>query len=110
MESEYELLIDTLNLVVLPKKEKGISYASSIQDQIDELEGDYYTFLHKDNILHLVSVGRVSKESINALELIRRQISEIENSLWNPLDFINHIKWQQSRNLILDLFEKGMVG
>jgi hypothetical protein len=109
MEREYILLIDTLNLLILPVKEIGISYLSSVQSQIDELEGDYHTFLHKDNILKLVSSGSVSRDVMDTFEQIRTQISEIESSLWNPLDFINNIKWQQIRNVVLILFEKEMM-
>jgi hypothetical protein len=109
MEKEYTLLIDTLNLLILPEKEIGISYISSIQYKLDELEGDYYTFFHKDNILRLVPFVSLSKETIYTFDKIRIQISEIEKQLWNPLDFINNVRWQNVRNEVLRLFEMDLI-
>ena len=82
---------------------------ASVAYHLEELEGDHHTFLYKDNILKLADSGKIARELVEPIAIIREQIDAIEDSLWNPLDFIDNIKWRQVRELVLDLFKKEMV-
>ena len=109
MEERYSVFIDTLNLLILPVKKINESYLVSVKHKFEELEGDYYTFLHEENILKLVASGYISIELVNPIAQIRKEISEIETELWNSSDFIENNKWKRVRELVVDLFEKEMV-
>lgn len=105
MEDKFVLFINTINLILLPPKEIGISYIASIQNQLEELEGDYYTFLHKDYILEFLKKGYLSHPAIDKIERIRLKISEIRSSYWNTQDFIDHYEWVEIRSLTIDLIK-----
>lgn len=103
MNDKYTLFVNTLNLILLPFKEVGFPYVTSIQSKLEELEGDFYTFLHKDYICELFKNGYLSNRSIERVEEIRFKISKINASHWDVESFISYSEWKEVRNLVVDL-------
>ena len=103
MEKFYVLFIDTLNLFLLPKKEITISYKSTIQNSLDELEGDYFTFLFKEEINKLFKAGYIKNETVQKIETVREAVGNLEKTLWEPDKFINDVKWKIIRELVIDI-------
>lgn len=99
----FSTVIDTLNLLLFPIKEINIKYDFAIQSNLEELEGDYYTFLHKDNIDKLFQSGHITEDSGKTLLVLREKIEKIDKSLWNPKEFIENIEWIEVRNIVLKL-------
>lgn len=108
MSEKYALFIDTLNLLLIPSKEVGIPYLTSVQAQLEELEGDFYTFLQKEFVIELLRKGYLSSSACEAVENIRLKISEIDRSLWDAGNFIENSVWQEIRYLVLDLFRNDL--
>jgi hypothetical protein len=98
------LFIETLNLVLLPTREYDIPYEDSIEQCIKELEGDYYTFFHKDNVRALVDNGSIPTEFMGLVEELRNRISNINPAKWTVKDFISDGEWLDVRNLTIELF------
>jgi hypothetical protein len=107
MGSSVNLLVETLNMILLPPMISGIPYQNSIKMQLEELEGDYYTFLHSDNISIEHKNGQINSEGIAMIENIRISISAIDSEMWNPTDFINNSVWSDIRKQVILLFMKG---
>lgn len=103
MNEKYTLFINTLNLILLPVKEMDVPYLVSIQSQLEELEGDYYTFFHQDFIFELVKNGYLSEQAVDRVQAIRLKISKIEIAHWNGESFINNEEWKSIRCLVVDL-------
>ena len=103
MDNKYLLVISTLNLFFLPIKEVNISYSNSIQNQLNELEGDYFTFLHKDYIKEVTNTTKIEIDLIDKIEEIRLKISGFESSLWNPAAFVYNADWIDIRFMVLDV-------
>jgi hypothetical protein len=103
MERLYSDVIDTLNLFLLPPKQKGESYLSTVQFNLAEIEGDCYTFFHKKNIKILYDKGYFSIEVVGNIERIRNSVENIDNSLWNPTDFIINSKWKEIRQNVIEV-------
>lgn len=102
---KYDLFIDTLNLTLLPLKKNGVPYLEMIQNQLEELEGDYYTFLYEDFILLLIKYNYLPKEVFDKVNDIREKISKISPENWNSDDFINNQKWIDIRILVIAVFK-----
>ncbi len=109
IEEKYLLFIGTLNLILLPFKEIGVSYVELIQGQLEELEGDYYSFLNIDFTKELNNCGYITNEVLEITERIRFNISNIDSSHWNAKHFIYHSEWVEIRNLVLDIFRSKLT-
>lgn len=108
INEKYELLIATLNMVLIPIKEINISYLDTVQYCLDELEGDYYTFLHENSVSELCKAGMVSDVASIIIENIRSKIDNIGGDKWNIEDFFNDMSWQEIRKLIIDLYSTNL--
>ncbi|UIR57317.1 hypothetical protein LZQ00_05745 [Sphingobacterium sp. SRCM116780] len=101
---KYELLISTLNMVIAPVKEINVPYSDTVQSNLEELEGDYYTFLNQDYVEELFKLGMVSEEGFGMIMKIRTVIDNIEQNKWNVKDFLNDKIWMEVRKLTIELF------
>lgn len=104
IKEKYELLIATLNMVLVPVLEIGVSYLDTVQYCLDELEGDYYTFLHEDLVSELRKAGMIADADFITIKNIRSKIDQIENDEWNVQGFLNDKNWQEIRDLIVNLY------
>lgn len=105
IDEKYSLFIDTLNLILLPNNKEETLYNTTIINQLQELEGDYYSFLHKKNIDELVKHQYLNKIDAEVIAQIRFNISQIDRALWNPDDFIKSNKWNKVRNKVINLIK-----
>ena len=103
IEQKYSLLIDTLNLVLLPKKTGESTYDALVNIQLEELEGDHHTFLHNNSLNTLVINGQLTRNLASSIEKIRFNISRVKSSLWNPKDFIWNNEWVDIREQVLQV-------
>jgi hypothetical protein len=106
---KYSIFIDTLNLILLPNKEIGVSYNELIQIHLEELEGDYFTFLHNDFIQELYKNGYLTNEVVQVIKIIRTKISNLETTLWDYENFIKNQQWLYIRELVIDLFSSKLT-
>jgi hypothetical protein len=109
MDKLYSAFIDTLNLILLPKKESDTSYQKNIHENLTELEEDAYTFLHQDNINKLYDSGYIPFEFVEIVENIRSRVINIDSTLWNANDFAAHNEWKIIREMVVDLFTKDLI-
>ena len=109
MEQLIISFIDTLNLLLLPAKEFGTPYLSTIQLQLEELEGDYHTFFYEKNLIKLHDEGYFSFEVINKIKKIKNRIDSFDESIWNPKDFVDNDKWKAIRKDIIEILKEEMI-
>ncbi|SMC75041.1 hypothetical protein [Pedobacter africanus] len=109
VKEKYELLNSTLNLVLFPMKEINISYSEAIKSCLNELEGDYYTFLNEDYVYELYNAGMISEKAIETIKDIRLKIEVINKSKWNIKDFVMDKSWSEVRALIINLYLSDFV-
>lgn len=70
-----------------------------ISDILEELEGDYYTFMHSDNIVFLIKDGVIVNDSISkSISELRFMIESIPVNMWNVDNYRNSNKWIEVRN------------
>jgi hypothetical protein len=106
IEKLYDLLVDTLNLILLPAKIDEASYITEIEESLKELEGDYYTFLNKVNLQKLADNNLVSPSVMVVIDGIWTQIHLVKPSLWNPTDFIANPEWLVIREKVKDVLAR----
>lgn len=104
IEEKYELLIDTLNMVLVPVLEIGTSYSDTVQRRLEELEGDNFTFLHENFVSELCKAGKIAEPDSITIKNIRSKIDQIEIDKWNVPAFLDDEKWQEIRVLIVNLY------
>ncbi|MBL4669153.1 MAG: hypothetical protein JKY30_07810 [Flavobacteriales bacterium] len=96
-------------MLLLPKKELDNSFLSSIQFQLEELEGDYHTFFHEDNLQDLCNDGLISDELVVRVREIKNRIDNIDSLLWNPMDFINSEEWKEVRGIAVGILKEEII-
>ncbi len=109
MEQLIISFIDTLNLLLLPAKEFNVPYLSTIQIQLEELEGDYYTFFHENSLKKLHEEDCLSLEVIRKIEKVKGIIDDFDKSIWNPKDFVDNNKWKSVRKDIVEILKEEMI-
>lgn len=93
-------LIDTLNLLIIYNKNEDL-----IKCNIEDLEGDCYTFLHEKNLKLLLNESYLSKDLYRSIIDLRTNILKVDKKFWNYECFVNESEWMQLRDktiLILD--------
>jgi hypothetical protein len=88
------LLIDTLKLISIPLE---LANDLEIADNLEELEGDAYTFLHHVNILPLNEAGIISEYIMNEIVSLREKINLVDRLLWNVDSFRSCKVWEEIR-------------
>lgn len=109
MEQLIISFTDTLNLLLLPAKEFGTPYLSTIQNQLEELEGDYHTFFYEKNLKKLHDEGYFSFEVVSKIEKIKNIIDDFDKSIWTPKDFVNDNQWKSIREGVIEILKEEMV-
>lgn len=69
-----------------------------ISEVLEELEGDYYTFMQVDNLNFLEKNGYIKISDITSILKLRAKIQALPNNLWTIESFRNSIRWQYIRN------------
>lgn len=108
MDQLFETLLNTLNLILLPKKVAEIPYLKSVQTQLEDLESDYYTFFHGINTEKLYEEGYISSEFKIVIGNLRKEIDLVDTSLWNSNDFIENEVWKRIRKSTLKILVENL--
>lgn len=104
INEKYGLLVSTLNMILIPLKEPDALYKDKVQRNLEELEGDYYSFLSQTFIeeLHLSNI--ISENCVVLLMKIRTTIEGLDQSKWNVEDFLSDNSWCEIRNFVVKIF------
>lgn len=105
---KYELLVSTLNMLLVPLKEPNIFYLDSIKNNLEELEGDYYTFLSQGFIEELYQSNIVSENGVHLIEKIRSEIEKISQKKWTVEAFLKDEKWLNVRHYVIEVFSSEL--
>jgi len=108
INDKYELLVSTLNLILLPVREIGIPYSDTLMSCLEELEGDYYTFLNEKYVYELWENGMLSENAVDIIKDIRLKIECIAQNKWNVKDFVIDKSWKEVRERVVDLYLLGL--
>lgn len=101
----YSLVFETLNEILIPLFDTEESYQRILQTQIEDLEGDYYSFLNENNIRFLLDNGLITLSSYEIISKIKLEIDNIPSNLWNTNDFLNNEIWNKIRTQVIILFQ-----
>ncbi len=101
---KYELLVSTLNMILVPSKEPGVLYEEKVRRSLEELEGDYYSFLNQTFIAELHQSNIISENGVVLLMNIRSSIEDLDQLKWNDEDFLTDNNWYEIRNIVVKIF------
>lgn len=93
-DKQYELLVDTL-IMISP------DFCSMTDDDCDiylqELEGDYWSFLDPANTTPLVEEGLLSDAQALVISELKATMTNIDPALWRKRFYYNHPDWDAVR-------------
>ena len=89
----FKLMIETLRML------KSLGDRNEISYILEELEGDFRTFLHIDNLKKYKEQGLIDDFQLEVINRIVSIISNIPIKKWNPIDFKENRDWAKSRLL-----------
>ncbi|WP_264550639.1 hypothetical protein [Flavobacterium sp. N2038] len=95
----YKSLENTLKLMVVPNCTNINERNHLIAFNLEELEGDFYTFLNPININKLHSENLIDSEVKFILEQLFVLLQDIESKDWNIDSFLANSKWFVIHNL-----------
>ncbi|RKF38930.1 hypothetical protein BCY89_26655 [Sphingobacterium siyangense] len=101
---KYDLLVSTLNMILVPPKESGVLYEEKVRRSLEELEGDYYSFLNQTFIEELHQSNVISRNGVVLLIKIRSAIEDLDQFKWNVEDFLTDNNWYEIRNFVIKVF------
>jgi hypothetical protein len=97
----FDCLKDTLILLSANKKAinnlakaEGIDVKIILEDHLQEIEGDYHTFLHIDNLNQLKEQKLIDGEVVLLATQLRNYIGNIPIDLWNAGSFEKNDEWK----------------
>lgn len=99
----YKSLEDTLKLMVVPNCINIDERNHLIEFNLEELEGDFYTFLNPININKLHSENLIDDEVRFKLERLFVLMQDIESKDWNSDSFLTNPKWLVIHNLTKEI-------
>ena len=103
----YELLLSTLKMAC---PDLQIVSDDELKDNLEELEGDYYTFFYHDNLIPMVEKGLLNDTQVQNIELLRNLISNINSKSWNIDSFKTEDVWSEvrtmSKNILTNINER----
>ncbi len=96
ISKKYDLLIDTL---IMSCSDLGVTTTDEIEDYLEELEGDYYTFFDRANLIELYNAGLLNDWQLEKIGLLKNKIGDIPVSFWNEKSFKIEPQWSEVRIL-----------
>lgn len=70
--------MSTLNMILVPPKEPGVLYEEKVRRSLEELEGDYYSFLNQTFIAELHQSNIISENGVVLFMNIRSSIEDLD--------------------------------
>ena len=101
----YTSMIDTLRLISFSSNEITEEIDEVIQSNLEELEGDYYTFLNPINIEKMYSKNLVTNKTKKALHYLFEIIHNLDLNKWNVNSFLSDKEWNEVRVLVDDVIK-----
>jgi hypothetical protein len=105
MSNKLVSLIDTLNLILIPKMDIDSDYHTIVNSNLEELEGDCYTFLHENNLSDLLSQKLINQESQDLINDIRTCINDLNKKYWNSSSFLHDVEWNEIRKNVVKVLD-----
>jgi len=98
----YELLVDTL-MMISPNLESATD--DDIDGYLEELEGDYYTFLDLNAITPLREADLLTDQQVENITQLKAFMNTIAPSLWNISSFKKDVNWLNAREQANDILK-----
>lgn len=95
----YRFLEDTLKLMVIPSHININERNDLIESNLEELEGDFYTFMNPINLNKLHSENLIDDNVKFKLEQLFILLQDIESENWGMVSFLTNPKWLVIRSL-----------
>jgi hypothetical protein len=95
----FRSLQETLKLMAIPNPISINERDDLIGFNLEELEGDFYTFLNPINLNKLHSENLIDDDIKFKLEQLFVLLQDIESKDWNTESFLTNPKWFVIRNL-----------
>lgn len=99
--SRFEFYKDTLSWLPI-NLDKVVDH--DIEGYLQELEGDYICFLHRNLLSELLVKNIVLQEEFDETLELREMIQLIPVEIWNSSDFKNHNDWLKVREKASKIF------
>ncbi len=106
--SVFESLKDTLKLMIIPDNISIDDRDDLIEFNLQELEGDFYTFINPVNLNKLYLENFIDIEVKFKLDKLFFFLQDIQDKEWNVDSFLINHKWLKIINLtkeIITVFE-----
>lgn len=100
---KYELLVLTLNRILIPYNESNVILKQDVKSNIEELEGDYYSFLHHNFLQELFQSNMISQRAFQIILEMRCEIEKIASRKWNVEDFLKDESWLIVRQSVVEI-------
>ena len=97
----YASMIDTLKLISFSNN--GIE--EFCQSNLEEFEGDYYTFLNPVNIEKIYIENLITNKTKKTLLQLFEIIHNLDSKKWNTNAFFSDKDWKQVRDLSGEIME-----
>ncbi|UWY26877.1 hypothetical protein N4T20_14230 [Flavobacterium sp. TR2] len=101
--SIYKSLENTLKLMIVPNSVNINERNHLIEFNLEELEGDFYTFMNPINLNKLHSENLIDGEVKFKLERLFVLLQDIEDKDWNVDSFLNSQKWSVIQDLTTEV-------
>lgn len=101
LKNLYASMIDTLRLINFSNNEID----ELIQSNLEELEGDYYTFLNPINVEKIYSENLITYNAKKTLLQLFEIIHNLDSNKWNVNSFLSDKNWKQARDLSEDVMK-----
>lgn len=100
--NSYNLLIDTL---IMSSPDFDIISDTELEEYLEELEGDYYAFLHDNNVQIFVKMGLLTTSEAAKIVQVRALIENIVPELWKINSFKVNEDWIRVHALAKEIRE-----
>jgi hypothetical protein len=70
-----------------------LSSDDDIAEALEELEGDYVSFIHINSLIWLKDAGILDDTQISLIQILRNKIDIMPSSSWNPVSYRNNAEW-----------------
>ncbi|MET3981611.1 hypothetical protein ABIB62_004227 [Mucilaginibacter sp. UYP25] len=98
----HDLLINTLNIITPNLSETS---DSKLDYYLEELEGDYYTFLDYNNVKLLFESNLLSSDHVEKITKLKVMINDLPTSLWNTTSFRLDLRWKEIQSAAHNILE-----
>jgi len=103
MESKYSLFETFIQMLEQLAIDVSNCGDDKIEDNLEELDGYYYSFFHPINLEKLIEQNHINKDQSDKVLIIRGLLDKLSVGKWNKDSFINHPEWIKARQLAMEV-------